>query len=93
MQASRLLQGDDPEQMVVTIEPTTARELARLMLTAYATTRREQDVCLQLLTGRSSAEIAEQRFISTHTVQDHLKSLFDKVGARSRNELVAKIHG
>lgn len=93
VQASRLLAGDDPEQMVVTIEPTTAREVARLMLTAYATTRREQDVCLQLLTGRSTAEIAERLFISTHTVQDHLKSLFDKVGARNRNELVAKIHG
>jgi hypothetical protein len=48
-----------PEQTVVTIEPTTAREVARLMLTAYVTTRREQDVSLELLAGRSTAEIAD----------------------------------
>jgi DNA-binding CsgD family transcriptional regulator len=92
VQASRLLAGDDPETMVVTIEPTTTLEIARLMLTAYATTPREQDVCLELLAGRSTLEIAERLFISTHTVQDHLKSLFDKVGARNRSELLAKIH-
>jgi DNA-binding CsgD family transcriptional regulator len=93
VQASRLLAGDDPEQMVVTIEPTTSLDVARLMLTAYAATRREQDVCLELLAGRSTSEIAERLFISPHTVQDHLKSLFEKVGARNRSELVAKIHG
>jgi DNA-binding CsgD family transcriptional regulator len=93
VQAARLLAGDDPEQMVVTIEPAASLKVARLMLTAYATTRREQDVCFELLAGRSTSEIADRLFISTHTVQDHLKSLFDKVGARNRSELVAKIHG
>jgi DNA-binding CsgD family transcriptional regulator len=93
VRASRLLAGDDPEQMVVTIEPAASLDVARLMLGAYATSRREQDVCLELIAGRSTSEIAERLFISPHTVQDHLKSLFEKVGARSRSELVAKIHG
>jgi DNA-binding CsgD family transcriptional regulator len=93
VQAARLLAGDDPEQMVVTVEPAAFLDVARLMLAAYGSTRREQDVCLELLAGRSTAEIAQRLFISPHTVQDHLKSLFDKVGARNRNELVAKIHG
>lgn len=93
VQASRLLAGDDPEQMVVTIHPAPSSDVARLMLTAYVTSRREQDVCLELLAGRSTVEIADRLFISTHTVQDHLKSLFDKVGARNRSELVAKIRG
>jgi DNA-binding CsgD family transcriptional regulator len=93
VQASRLLAGDDPEQMAVTIQPAPSWDVARLMLTAYATTRREQEVCLELLAGRSTAEIAERLFISSHTVQDHLKSLFDKVGARSRSELVGKVLG
>jgi DNA-binding CsgD family transcriptional regulator len=92
VQASRLLADDDPEEMVVTVEPTPSLDVARLMLTAYVATRREQEICLELLAGRSTSEIAERLFISTHTVQDHLKSLFEKVGVRNRNELVARIH-
>lgn len=79
--------------MVVTVEPTPSIDVVRLMLTAYSVTRREQDVCLELLSGRSTSDIAERLFISPHTVQDHLKSVFEKVGVRSRGELVAVLQG
>ncbi|TPV49402.1 helix-turn-helix transcriptional regulator [Pseudarthrobacter phenanthrenivorans] len=91
LQASRLISGDDPEQMVVTVEPATTHDLAGLLLTAYGVTAREREVCLDVLSGRSTADIARHLFISPHTVHDHLKSLFEKVGVGSRGELVATL--
>ncbi len=33
----------------------------------------------------------QRLFISAHTVQDHLKSIFEKTGAYNRRELVGQI--
>jgi len=41
--------------------------------------------------GLSNQEIAAELFLSSHTVRDHLKAVFAKVGVGSRGELVAKL--
>jgi len=91
LQASRLITGDDPGQMVVTVEPVTTHDLVSLLLAAYGATARERDVCLEVIAGSTTAEMASRLFISPYTVHDHLKALFEKVGVGSRGELVAKL--
>jgi DNA-binding CsgD family transcriptional regulator len=42
-----------------------------------------------LMLGPPTGAIAARLHISTHTLHDHVKSIFAKVGARSRSELMA----
>ncbi|HEU4784250.1 MAG TPA: LuxR C-terminal-related transcriptional regulator [Ktedonobacterales bacterium] len=78
-------------QIAVIIEQATPDAIAPFVLQAYALTAREQEVAALVLKGRSTEEISAQLCISVLTVQQHLKAVFDKVGVRSRRELVAQI--
>jgi DNA-binding CsgD family transcriptional regulator len=62
-----------------------------LLSAAYGLTARERHVCSEVIGGHSTSDIARRLFISTNTAQDHLKSVFSKVGVRSRGELVARL--
>jgi DNA-binding NarL/FixJ family response regulator len=52
-------------------------------------TARESDVLRLLAVGRSTASIAEELFLSTHTVRNHISSILSKLGAHSKLEAVA----
>jgi DNA-binding CsgD family transcriptional regulator len=75
----------------VTIEPARAHDLAPLVADAYALTDRERAVTQLVAHGLATAAIAARLYISPWTVQDHLKSIFDKVGVSTRGELVARM--
>ena len=85
------LHGGDEDQVAVAIEPASGEQLTGLLEAAYGLSAREREVCREVVAGHSTAQIAERLFISAHTVQDHLKSVFAKVGVRSRGELVARL--
>lgn len=87
--ASRLEMGADRSSVAVAIEPASAEQVTDLLIAAHGLSQRERDVCRAVLAGRSTREIAGDLFIAQHTVQDHLKSIFAKVGVGSRRELVA----
>ena len=81
----------EPGQIAVIIEPATPTEVAAVIMLAYGLTERERRVTGLVCQGRSTAQIAAELWISANTVQDHLKAVFDKTGARSRREVMATI--
>jgi DNA-binding CsgD family transcriptional regulator len=88
LHASRL---DDHDVIAVIVEQARPIEVAPLLMAAYRLTDQERRITGLVCQGRSTNEIAATLFVSANTVQDHLKSIFDKVGVRSRRELVATI--
>lgn len=81
--------GDATADVAVTIERSSPGERLKVFALASGLTRRESDVLRELATGADTREVAQRMFVSEHTVQDHLKSIFDKTGTRSRNRLLA----
>jgi DNA-binding CsgD family transcriptional regulator len=91
--ASRLQDRWGGGRIAVVLERAGGHAIAHLMLAAHGLTPREVDVARLVLRGEPTATIADTLHISPHTLQDHLKAIFDKVGVRSRRELVGRLLG
>ena len=77
----------------VTLDAACADDLAPLLMRAWGLTRREREVARLVIDGLSTEDIATALFISVHTVRDHLKMIFGKVGVGRRQELIAALIG
>jgi DNA-binding CsgD family transcriptional regulator len=78
-------------QVALVIEPAKASEIVPIVVEAYSLTPREVEVTRLVARGLSTDEIASELFLSRHTIRDHLKAIFEKVGVSSRGELTSKL--
>jgi DNA-binding CsgD family transcriptional regulator len=85
------LVADRTRRVAVIVEPAHPARISPLLMGAYGLSEREQDVTRLVLRGDSTAQIADGLCVSAHTVQQHLKSVFEKTAVRSRRELVGKV--
>jgi DNA-binding CsgD family transcriptional regulator len=91
VRASRFA-GEGVAWTAVTVEPASPLEARHHILAAWSLTRREAEVAEMVLRGLSTRRIAAELYISPHTVQQHLKSVFEKSGVRSRRDLIARVN-
>jgi DNA-binding CsgD family transcriptional regulator len=90
------LEGDGPpaeRDIAVTLDEAGPAERLSLFTRCTGLSVREAELVGHLTAGADTRAVAEQMFLSAHTVQDHLKSVFAKTGTHSRRALLARIHG
>jgi DNA-binding NarL/FixJ family response regulator len=92
LHASRMTSAEGvADRVAVVISAATVPDLRSLLLSSRRLTPGERQVTELVLQGHSTKEIAAELYLSPYTVQDRLKSIFDKFGVRSRRELVASL--
>jgi DNA-binding CsgD family transcriptional regulator len=79
------------QSVSVVLEPVKTATLPETVATAYGFTPRECEVITWMARGLSAKEIGGRLGISTFTVNDHAKAIFQKAGVQSRQQLIAAL--
>ncbi|WP_338450017.1 LuxR C-terminal-related transcriptional regulator [Niallia oryzisoli] len=64
-----------------------------MLLEENQLTKREQEICSYLKKGWTYKQISEKLYISVHTVNKHIKNIYQKLGINSRAALQAGTQG
>jgi DNA-binding CsgD family transcriptional regulator len=83
----------EDRDIAVSIKETSPTERLALFGRAFGLSARESELLHHLASGGDTRDLARQMFVSEHTVQDHLKSIFAKTSARSRRTLLSRALG
>jgi DNA-binding NarL/FixJ family response regulator len=79
--------------IAVSIEPAAPGDRVSVFARACGLTARETELLHHLVAGAATRDITQHMFVSEHTVQDHLKSIFAKTATRNRRTLLARALG
>jgi DNA-binding CsgD family transcriptional regulator len=83
--------GPATGRVAIVMERTTSPQATAVRLEAHGVTAREREIAGLLAAGLSNPEIAQKLVLSPYTVQDHVKSLYEKTSVSSRQELIARV--
>jgi DNA-binding CsgD family transcriptional regulator len=81
----------DERDIAVSIESTDSGGRLSLFTRACGLSAREGELLGHVAAGATTRDIAQLMFLSEHTVQDHLKSIFTKTDTRTRRALLARV--
>lgn len=81
------------ERIAVTIEDSVPAERLDMFARSHGFTPRETELLDHIAAGHDTHVIARRMLVSENTVQDHLKSVFEKTTARNRPSLLSRALG
>jgi DNA-binding CsgD family transcriptional regulator len=91
VEAARL---DGPDRVLaVSMHPAGVDDVLGVACRAYGLSTRERQLVRLVARGLDTPTIADRLCVSRYTVQDHLKSIFEKTGVHGRLELVSSVFG
>ena len=67
------------------------KTLTAEFLKDFSITRREEEIILALLEGKSNKELAQTFFVTEKTIEAHLANIYKKVGVKNRLELFSRL--
>lgn len=88
-----VLNGAESGRIAVILDAANSSQLSSLVLAAHGLTPAQNRVAALVIQGRSTGSIVEELKISSSTVQEHLRAVFDKFGIGCRRELVEAVSG
>lgn len=89
LRAERVVGADGAPRSIILLEPSGSPSRVETLL-RLGLTRREAEVCLGVLRGASLDLLALETGLSAHTVRQHLRSAFAKLGVSSRREVMLR---
>lgn len=84
------LTGKIARKMLGEFQKTETKQLQKEPLPVFMLTTREEEILKELIQGASYKDIATRLAISHHTVNNHIRKIYEKLRVNSRAEAVAK---
>lgn len=92
LRAERIQNGNGSPRTLITLTPVQTVDRTETLL-RLGLTQREAEVALGILRGASVESLAVEIAASPHTVTQHVRNMFGKLGVSTRRELMLRLAG